>query len=1001
MEKSYNNTLTMSLLKPQCAWLRTALFAALLTLPQLVSAQNNSGAAFLNVLPGSRQQGMGNATTAMIDDMHAIYANPAATAYLREWQWSASYTKWIADVYNASFLYGQHLSLPGLPSMRMMLGAAYQGIPLFDSTDREAAAASANDIIFSVGLGHPFRLFHQRFAFGTNIKYYQNSLAQYQAQAFMFDAGLLYRTEKFDLLSPVGSYFEESIFSAGLSISHVGKNLDYSIASTPLPRAVRAGLTLNTGTHHGPQLIFSANYLKTKNARGVVSVGSELAWRKFISLRGGYAFHSDMLSRFSFGFSMRLQHLKNFVSSFIPRSNNAFEFHSSFMQSNDLFPHTYRGSINRIPVGPEKYAFIEPVFNAKIESRDVILRWEESHDPDLYDSISYRLAMSTDSLKMAQFAEKILIRPEPLQQIGHMPDILLTDSLAGSSYHMKDLKAGTYYWLVVASDKDDHRRLAEKKGAFISRFDVVPGWIEITSINFEPDPWITTDDYQGTINITIANKSKLSTADLNLVLTDSSLVGTSDISSHFEPVIVAGLEGGESREIKIDWRQKSAGAFAVAARIINTDSDEHAAQSIYSYRREIFHTIPKGGISADDSATTFISSNYIYDLPFITEVYFKPNSAVVGHEYKDKWFFEPILKKLGKRLKAQPDAKISLQGVIDPNTGENDLELAQMRSREVKKALIEEGATEEQIQILRGQKLTRRQAPSKAEDATWIFDERRYVKIRSDIQSQRLLFDPVSHADKEYAPLPTTFYVDISSPVQIKTSQMTYKNMKRSIKSENPMPVNEKTLFGSIGWQMPFNERDSISIWVNKNIDYSLSIVDTLGRTFKTRPQQLYLRSHMDAHEQRLAWPLKFAKAEPIYDFYWQKLYEFINSMLQDKSLHLKFVGHACAIGSASYNQKLSEQRATAFKDRFLSYVRSNHPHAAQNIINRLDKSVGMGEKTPLFAKHDFCNLNHECTNDTPLERKMNRRIEIVFYQLVEPLESFGRGFNALGENEN
>ncbi len=74
--------------------------------------QVRSGGAFLKVLPGARHQGMAGSLTGVIDELHALYANPGATGFLRQWQWSAAYTEWIADSYNLSFYYGKQLRTP-------------------------------------------------------------------------------------------------------------------------------------------------------------------------------------------------------------------------------------------------------------------------------------------------------------------------------------------------------------------------------------------------------------------------------------------------------------------------------------------------------------------------------------------------------------------------------------------------------------------------------------------------------------------------------------------------------------------------------------------------------------------------------------------------------------------------------------------------------------------------------------------------------------------------
>ena len=92
---------------------------------------------------------MAGSYTAIVDDPHAIYANPGCVGFFREWQWSVSYTKWIADIYNASFLFGHTLSLPWTQQMRWGVGLLYQGVPEFNNNPTALPAASANIIPLS------------------------------------------------------------------------------------------------------------------------------------------------------------------------------------------------------------------------------------------------------------------------------------------------------------------------------------------------------------------------------------------------------------------------------------------------------------------------------------------------------------------------------------------------------------------------------------------------------------------------------------------------------------------------------------------------------------------------------------------------------------------------------------------------------------------------------------------------------------------------------------
>ena len=311
--------------------------------PQLLFAQMRTGASFLRMMPGARQQGIAASTTGVIDELYTIYANPGATGFLREWQWSASYSKWIADVYSASAFYGQRLRMPWSAHARIGLGIAYQGMPDFDSSDRAAPQVSASDVVFAASLGQPFTLWQRQFAFGANIKYFNSELAQYAANAWMVDLGLLYRSPRFQLFRPGSGFLEYGIFSAGVSWTNLGEELTYIATATPLPRTLRAGMAMQAGTHEGFQFHFAVDYHQTYRENSEFSLGAEISWNQLLSLRGGYDFEDHLISPIAMGLSLRLDDRRMPINSAIPGRNNALRFDFAVAEDNLLFSRPYRG----------------------------------------------------------------------------------------------------------------------------------------------------------------------------------------------------------------------------------------------------------------------------------------------------------------------------------------------------------------------------------------------------------------------------------------------------------------------------------------------------------------------------------------------------------------------------------------------------------------------------------------------------------------------------------
>lgn len=391
-------------------------------------AQIRAGAAYLKILPGARQQNMANSLTAGLDEFFSVYANPGAAGFLREWQLSASYVKWIADIYNTSFLAGQQFRLNMPWSNRFYLGAGlnYQGIGNFDATQGLAPSVSAQDLLLVASLGLPVDKWVKHLAFGTNVKYLKTDLAQFTAKTLAFDVGALYRTSR--IVLPFG--FDYAVFSAGFSVSNLGTSMTFITDATPLPRTFRSGLGVHLGSHDGLQLQLTGELRKVRDERSQIAVGTEAVnflslfmsddaalnryLGRLLTLRGGFIFNegqnSRLVSKVSFGFSLRLDDYMNLqgrsrIGGFSPR-NTVARADVGYLNST-TFSNIAQAGATLHATGPESFAFVEtPYLTAEIEARPeksykesepVAISWAPSMDPDLYDDVNYLLVLGHEN----------------------------------------------------------------------------------------------------------------------------------------------------------------------------------------------------------------------------------------------------------------------------------------------------------------------------------------------------------------------------------------------------------------------------------------------------------------------------------------------------------------------------------------------------------------------------------------------------------------------------
>ncbi len=416
---------------------RYTLFAASLlvftglNLPVKCFGQVRAGAAYLKILPGTRQQGVSGSMTAGLDESFSIYSNPGATGLLREWQFAMSYTKWIAEINNTSLFAGKRFgfSTPFGRNLYAGFGLNSQWVDV-QSTNGLVPSASARDVLLTGTLGIPLDKILENLSLGTNIKYLNSDLDVSSVSSLLFDVGLIYRTQriKFPLLP------FEGIFSFGGSINHFGKSLKFQNLDTPLPKVYRLGAGLNLGTHNGLQFQLVGDFrrvrdesdqygigLEVMNILNVIPVMNKMGGR-FLSARFGWLESNgqdqNILDKLSFGFSLNFDDFMN---------NRAKSGNGGFAAANTSwrFDMTNQSNVSvagdvshfggaLFPNGPEAFEFVldekfmttdtSDVYPYELGG-DVELAWQASRDPDLYDNANYVILVAKDRPVLKEMLE--------------------------------------------------------------------------------------------------------------------------------------------------------------------------------------------------------------------------------------------------------------------------------------------------------------------------------------------------------------------------------------------------------------------------------------------------------------------------------------------------------------------------------------------------------------------------------------------------------------------
>jgi len=947
-------------------------------------AQVRSGVGFLKMMPGTRQQSMGGAYTSTLDEMHAAYTNPGTGGLLRQWYWSASYTKWFADVYNTSFVAGHRVHTPWSQFTHLNLGVVYQGVPEFDSSDKYVAAASASDLLLSANIGQPITMVTPNLSAGTTLKYYKSKLGTYAAHAWIYDLGLLYRTPRFTFLGESG-LLRYGILSGGVSLTNIGSDIKFLSVGTPLPQALRAGLSFNAGTHNGLQLQLSADYQKRRDEGENYAFGAEVAWAQRFAIQGGYDTNMDLMNQYTFGLSVRLDDQDTPVKSVLPGENNALRVDLASIDEKDFFSNTYRGTVSHIPIGPESFTFVAPALDAWIDTGRVELKWGNSREPDLYDDLRYAVLVDQDSTKIARFMQRMDSDLPGLQANGGAY-LLTRFDYTQTTVSMPVLRGGDYYWSVIAYDLDWHMRPASHHGRTIAHFHIPINDVAVESITFDYSPWLTVDDYHGMLKIKVVNKGERLIQQTVLSLTDSlastapglaqNVPGTTQV---LKRISLNQFKPGEERVFDLEWHTSDLGRHVLSAMVDEEGAIREDDEANNRYTAQFF-TIPKGSIAAKDTVTAVNYATRTYDLPIITEICFDSSSARVKYEYLHTRVIGPILDTLATRLKSDRNLQITLQGYADPNSGENDVALANRRSEAVRDSMLQLGVEASQITIVPGELLVKRYIPAKAEDARWVFQERRYVRIIADDKAQAVLFQPIPFRDTEHLVLPVNYLAIIRGYAPVAAAGLVLSNPTVTDTFDVRDQFQRGDLKGTLEWKISEEKYTDIQIWLEKSSDYNIAIRDSLGRDFKSRPRSVYLRKKTYIQEHTIAFPLKFDSADPLYNFYWANIFRFIRNIITEPTYRFRFYGHACAIGAEWYNLRLSDERSKAFHQGFLDYTFKNYPELYDRVKRQTDRPQGFGETRPASIMRSTGEITLIGDNSTPTGRKLNRRIEINFF---------------------
>ena len=281
-------------------------------------SQNNvatTSAAFLEIGPGARSLGMGSAYVSVANDASSLYWNPAGIVNVSKPEVQSFYTPWLVETqyyYNTAVVpMGQYgnigFSFTAITMDEMMVRTVQDPEP-----SEYGQKFDAGNI--AMGIAYAKKL-TDRFSFGFQTKFIQESIWQMSAQGFAVDIGTLFITKRDLRLGMSVSNFggklgmegNNTLVDIDVDETIYGNNdrIDGNLgtAKWPLPLLFRFGLSREFNFASNMKCLFAVDAIHPNNNPEYLNIGLEYSAMDMVFLRIGKSHTFYELSFFEEGVS--------------------------------------------------------------------------------------------------------------------------------------------------------------------------------------------------------------------------------------------------------------------------------------------------------------------------------------------------------------------------------------------------------------------------------------------------------------------------------------------------------------------------------------------------------------------------------------------------------------------------------------------------------------------------------------------------------------------------
>lgn len=326
-----------------------------------------AGANFLQIGAGPRGIAMGEAQTAVANDVYSAYWNPAGLSHLRYAEGALMHNQMEEGITQQYTVYAHPLA-PGRTVAGSVTRLSVGEIDSYDASGGYRGSVEAGDLALGVSYGRLLELDSYNapeVRVGASGRWIQESLANVSANTFAGDIGVL--------VGRLDNYFGDKArgLTFGLAVRNIGPGLKFHKEEAPLPRTLSAGLAWK-GRPWGDPVTIAADLKSPVDDDISASLGLEYWLHQVFALRAGYISSQDEGMGLRLGMGIRLKRvtLEYAMASFgVLGSMHRFGFGYRFGGSPDISERTAREFILRGEDFAKQKRYYEAVaeFNRALE----------------------------------------------------------------------------------------------------------------------------------------------------------------------------------------------------------------------------------------------------------------------------------------------------------------------------------------------------------------------------------------------------------------------------------------------------------------------------------------------------------------------------------------------------------------------------------------------------------------------------------------------------------